>query len=288
MSESSKSLSTPGFWPGMLELLYFVLLVGLAVVAAEEFDGRRMQEGAILHTGAASILTTIVYLIVGRRHRKRAGVEGNGPFYRVRDLAVLTSAATMAPLIGSQFASAKSMSGVPGMGDSAETMLIATVFLAVLNLFFTSKIWGALTGPRSVVWGVLAFLGGAVAAVSALMLATSDVMSAFGVGGYLLAASQFLVGLAYVLGGLAMFKEPAERVSAAANASALLGGAWGIFAAGDLYLLGTLLTAKKSDMEAMMGAPIVPSTLLFVLVTFGALRHAASLKAAVPPTPAGA
>lgn len=282
---SSKPLSPPGFWPGFLELVYFFLLTVLAAVIADEFDGTKVRDGAGFHTFAASILTTIVYLIVGRRHRKRAGVEGDGPFFRIRDLAVLTVAGTMAPLLGYQIVSAEQLSK---MGGDGETTVAATFFFAVLNMFFTSKVWGALTGPRSVAWGVLALLGGAVTALVMVLVLTSDMMSMFGGGGYLIGIAQLLLGLAYVVGGLALFKEPSERVAAASNVSAAIGGAWGLFAAGDLYLLANVMSGEKSDMQAMMGAPIVPTTLLYVYATVGVLRHRASLKAAVPPTPAGA
>lgn len=297
MSEPHKPLSTPGLWPGLVALVYFALLIGLATFAAKEFFGNDVKSVgndvksvALVHTGAASLLTIVVWLVVGRRHKERAGADGDGPFFRIRDLAVLTLAGTMAPLVGSSIALSKLTSAAAGAG-SGETTVVLSLVVAVLGLFLTSKVWGALSGDRSVVWGGLSVLGGVVAVLSSLKMLTLDMMGQMNAGVYLVFGAQMIMGAAYAVGGVALFKPRVERTAAAMTVCALLGTTWMLFAAGDLYLLFTVLTGDKSDSAVMMGAPIVHSTLLFLLATIAAWRHRGAIaagNASSPTSPTGA
>ena len=89
MEQERAPLSPPGFWIGWPELVVLIcwMVWGVALV-----DVGPKDHNAVL-TASAILPTTLAgvsYIFFSIRHRARAGVPGDGPFQRIRDLVVFT------------------------------------------------------------------------------------------------------------------------------------------------------------------------------------------------------
>ncbi len=277
MEQERAPLSPPGFWIGWPELVFFILSLGVGMLSTLIAENPRDVQGfAILAAvPSGSVLAGITYYLLVRRHRARSGAVGDGPFFRVRDLVMFAQCGLVGTLCGAQVSWGLTMNQ-PGAA--------AVAFVsALVDLLVTSKVWGSMAGPRSGGWGIFALLGGGgmllmvVAVVGMLGSALGDDAA---IVVYASGLAMALIGVAWILGGVALFKEPSERGSLAAHVCLALGGASCLAFAGDLLLWNKVISG---EIDIRLIAGHLSLTPLFLLAALGAFQHRSRLTEAAAP-----
>jgi hypothetical protein len=208
------SFKNPGLWPGMLELVVFVLLCLVHSGISSEI--KPQSEDGIGAFAGIVVLMTIIFMVFGRRHKKRTkNYPDHSPLVRIRDLHILC-------LIG-LFSSLTI--GLTSEVEQVQEASLTPFGIGIFSLFVVSKIWGALCGTKSYLWGSVFILSG-LASAYAGYVSLDPAIEAFKVitegpepieplttalSPALLLVGYLLQGVSFIFGGLALFQDEADR-----------------------------------------------------------------------------
>ena len=275
---STSAYKAPGFFPGIIETVFYIVFLVISGIFMSEV--KKGEEAVVL--GVATLIVMAVgFFLLRRRHKKRTEkFPGHPPVVRIRDLAMFGLVGLFAQHGGMLFSES------PQLQESG--MIIA--LMGVFGLIVSSVVWGKLCSGKSMVWGGLFCLGG----VLCLYLASesisplSDAMDGLEDPSYntvMLFVSLVLVLLGYVLqaiasifGGLALFKELAERAKEELKLMSFM--RWAYMALGAGLVAGALAAVPENGAseDEMLRLGVTIKTMMGLLMLFAGLGMTKHLK----------
>jgi hypothetical protein len=275
---STSAYKAPSFFPGVIETLFYLVFLFISGLFMEEV---KKGEDALLMGVVTLFVMAVGFLLLKRRHKKRTETyPEHPPVLRIRDLAMFGLVGLFAQQGGALF------SKVPMVQEMGMKIAIG----GVIALILSSVMWGKLCSGKSMVWGGLFCLGGLISLyiASKSLSPLSDAMDGLENANYntvMLFVSLVLVILGYVLqgiasvfGGLALFKDFAERTKEEMKLMSFI--RWAYIALGLGLVFGALATVPEnvnSDDE-MMRLAITMGTMMGLLTLFAGLGMTKHLK----------
>ena len=212
--EPSKPYKAPGLWPGVTELLFFLILCLLHSNMNKEVEPG--SEDGLLPMVGMILWMSVIFWVFGRRHKKRTKKYPNhSPLVRMRDLHMVC-------LLG--FFSSTTTGLFSESNDIQEASMLSFA-MGIVVLFVVSKTWGALCGSKSYLWGAVFALSG-LAHIYMGYSSLDPALEGFKVitegpeplqpvstalSPALLLLGYFLQGVSFLFGGFALFQDEADR-----------------------------------------------------------------------------
>ncbi len=230
--QSKPVLSAAGFWPGTAELLFFALFaINGALWERAWWEAAKNAQGPgqdiVMLAGAIATLVLIIVMlrVVKQRHLNRQKVVPQyATILRARDLAMLVYIGLCAPL---------GIHLLMGDTDLTVKLLPGAVVMASLFMLFYAKVWSQFTQPRSVSWASFVILAAGVGALGSLAAlfwlgrwpsAMETLIGDMVIN--LTLATSALSCIAFLVAGLSLLKEEADRSRLMATFISLLGASW--------------------------------------------------------------
>ena len=275
---STSAYKAPGFFPGVIETVFYIVFLVISGMFTEEV---KKGEDAMILGVMTLIVMGVGFFLLKRRHKKRTEkYPSHPPVVRIRDLAMFGLVGMFAQHGGLLFSKAPQLQ---------ETGMIIAI-MGVFGLIVSSVVWGKLCSGKSMVWGGLFCLGGALCLylASKSISPLSDAMDGLEDPSYntvMLFVSLVLGLLGYVLqaiasifGGLALFKELAERAKEELKLMSFM--RWAYITLGAGLVAGALAAVPENGAseDEMLRLGVTMGTMMGLLMVFAGIGMTKHLK----------